>query len=280
MITPAFLPTTPDPSAMRFAANLSMMFTERPFVERFAAAAAAGFDAVEFLFPYEEPAERLRELLDAHGLTQALFNLPPGDWAAGERGIAALPGREAEFREGVVRALSYARTLGCARLHCMSGLVPAGTEREALLPLYTANLRWAAAACADAGVTLLVEPINGRDMPGYLMNSTTLARRVIGEVGADTLRLQLDLYHAQISEGDLATRIRANADLTAHVQIAGVPERHEPDTGEVNHPYLLGVLAETGYRGFIGGEYRPRGRTEDGLGWLAAWRRLVPATGA
>ena len=260
---------------MRFAANLSMMFTEHPFLERFAAASAAGFDAVEYLFPYEFPATNLKERLDRHGLVQALFNMPPGDWAAGERGTACLPGREAEFREGVARAVDYARTLGCPRLHCMSGLPPAGLDRDAALETYIGNLRHAAAACADAGLTLLVEPINGRDMPGYLMNSTALARRVIEAVGAPNLRLQLDLYHCQISEGDLAMRIRANADLTAHVQIAGVPDRHEPDRGEVNYPYLYEVLAETGYDGFVGCEYRPRGRTEDGLGWFAPYR---PAT--
>ncbi|MBB3264700.1 hydroxypyruvate isomerase [Azospirillum sp. OGB3] len=255
---------------MRFAANLSMMFTERPFLERFGAAAAAGFDAVEFLFPYDTPAERIRAALDAHGLTQALFNLPPGDWAAGERGVASLPGREAEFREGVAMAIAYARVLGNRRLHCMAGIPPQGKDREEALAVYTGNLRHAAAACAEAGLTLLVEPINNRDMPGYLMNGTVLARRVIGEVGAPNLKLQLDLYHCQISEGDLATRIRANADLTAHVQIAGVPDRQEPDRGEVNYPYLFEVLAETGYRGFIGCEYRPRARTEDGLGWFHA----------
>ncbi|QCO18574.1 hydroxypyruvate isomerase (plasmid) [Azospirillum brasilense] len=255
---------------MRFAANLSMMFTERPFLERFGAAAAAGFDAVEFLFPYDVPAERIKAALDTHGLTQALFNLPPGDWAAGERGIASLPGREAEFRKGVATAIAYAKVLGNRLLHCMAGIPPEGQGRDAALALYTANLRHAAAACAEAGLTLLVEPINNRDMPGYLMNSTALARRVIEAVGAPNLKLQLDLYHCQISEGDLATRIRANADLTAHVQIAGVPDRQEPDRGEVHYPYLFEVLADTGYRGFIGCEYRPCGRTEDGLGWFHA----------
>lgn len=258
---------------MRFAANLSLMFTERPLLERFAAAAAAGFDAVEILFPYDHPAERLAAELRRHGLTLALFNLPPGDWAAGERGIACLPGREAEFREGVARAVAYAGVLGNRRLHCMAGVVPPDLERDAALDTYVANLRHAAAACREAGLTLLVEPINGRDMPGYLMNRTELARAVIERVGAPNLRLQLDLYHCQISEGDLATRIRANADLTAHVQIAGAPDRHEPDQGEIRYPYLFDVLAATGYDGFIGCEYRPKGRTEDGLGWLASWKR-------
>lgn len=257
---------------MRFAANLSMMFTERPFLERFAAAAAAGFTVVEFLFPYDHPAETVRAALREAGLTQALFNLPPGDWAAGERGIASLPGREEEFRAGVAKALEYATVLDCPRLHCMAGLLPAGGDRAAALDRYVANLRWAAAACAEAGRTLLVEPINNRDMPGYLMNRTTLAREVIAAVGAPNLRLQLDLYHCQISEGDLAMRIRANLDLIGHIQIAGVPDRHEPDEGEVNYPYLFALLEEVGYDGVIGCEYRPRGRTEDGLGWFAPWR--------
>lgn len=256
----------------RFAANLSMMFTEHPFLDRFEAAAAAGFKAVEFLFPYAFPADEIRARLDAHGLEQVLFNMPPGDWDAGERGIASHPGREDEFRGGVAKALAYAEALGCRTLHCMAGLKPAERREAELLEVYRRNLAWAAAECRSSGRTLLLEPINGRDMPGYLMNSTGLARQVIAEVGADNLKLQLDLYHCQISEGDLATRIRANADLTAHVQIAGVPERHEPDRGEVNYPYLFEVLDETGYDGFIGCEYRPRGATEDGLGWFAPWR--------
>lgn len=258
---------------MRFAANLTMMFAERPFLDRFAAAAAAGFDAVEYLFPYDHPPELLKSLLDAHGLEQALFNLPPGDWAAGERGTACLPGREEEFRDGVRRAVAYARVLGNRCVHCMSGLVHNGADRAAALDVYVENLIWAAQAVGEAGLTLLIEPINTRDMPGYLMNRTDLARTVIERVGAPNLKLQLDLYHCQVSEGDLATRIRSNADISAHVQIAGVPERHEPDVGEVNYPYLFQVLADTGYDGFIGCEYRPRGLTEDGLGWFAPYRR-------
>ncbi len=255
-----------------FAANLSMMFTEHPFLDRFGAAAAAGFTAVEFLFPYAFPAEDIRARLEAHQLTQALFNLPPGNFDAGERGVACLAERADEFREGVSKALAYADTLGCRTLHCMAGLKPQGRPEAELLEVYRRNLEWAAAECRSAGRTLLLEPINGRDMPGYLMNSTVLARQVIGDVGADNLKLQLDLYHLQISEGDLAVRIRDNADITAHVQIAGVPDRHEPDTGEVNYPYLFEVLDATGYTGFVGCEYRPKGRTEDGLGWFAPYR--------
>ncbi len=255
-----------------FAANLSMMFTEHPFLDRFGAAAAAGFTAVEFLFPYAFPAEDIRARLEEHRLTQALFNMPPGNFDAGERGVACLAERADEFREGVAKALAYADTLGCRTLHCMAGLKPQGHSEAELLEVYRRNLDWAAAECRSAGRTLLLEPINGRDMPGYLMNTTVLARRVIEEVGADNLKLQLDLYHCQISEGDLAVRIRANTDLTAHVQIAGVPDRHEPDLGEVNYPYLFEVLAATGYTGFVGCEYRPKGRTEDGLGWFTPYR--------
>ena len=255
-----------------FAANLSMMFTEHPFLDRFGAAAAAGFTAVEFLFPYAFPAEDIRARLEEHRLEQALFNMPPGNFDAGERGVACLAERVDEFREGVAKALAYADTLGCRTLHCMAGLKPQGLSEAELLEVYRGNLDWAAAECRSAGRTLLLEPINGRDMPGYLMNTTVLARRVIEEVGADNLKLQLDLYHCQISEGDLAVRIRANTDLTAHVQIAGVPDRHEPDLGEVNYPYLFEVLDATGYTGFVGCEYRPKGRTEDGLDWFAPYR--------
>jgi 2-dehydrotetronate isomerase len=256
----------------RFAANLSMMFNERPFLDRFDAAAAAGFTAVEFLFPYAFPADEIRARLDANGLKQALFNMPPGNWEAGERGMACHPGREEEFRAGVTKALAYAEAIGCRTLHCMSGLMPAERPHAELLEIYRRNLAWAAGECRSAGRTLVLEPINARDMPGYLMNTTSLARQVIAEVGADNLKLQLDLYHCQISEGDLTMRIRANTDLTVHVQIAGVPDRNEPDRGEVNFPHLFEVLDASGYDGYVGCEYRPRAVTEDGLGWFAPYR--------
>lgn len=257
----------------RFAANLSMMFQEHPFLDRFAAAAEAGFAGVEFLFPYDHPVEAIAERLRRHGLTQALFNLPPGDWAAGERGIASLPGREAEFRDGVATALRYARALGCRTLHCMAGLLPGEDERAARERLYVESLRHAAEACAAAGVTLLIEPINTRDMPGYLLSHQAQARRLIEAVGAANLRLQLDLYHCQIMEGDLARHIREFLPIVGHVQIAGVPERHEPDRGEVNYRYLFELLDELGYAGWVGCEYRPKGRTEDGLGWFQPYRQ-------
>ena len=256
----------------RFATNLSMMFQEEGFGDRFAAAARAGFEAVEFLFPYEHPPEWIAERLRAEGLTQALFNLTPGDWAAGERGLASLPGREAEFRDGVATALRYARTLGCRTLHCMAGLLPGEGERAGRERLYVENLRHAAKACAAEGVTLLIEPINTRDMPGYLLTRQDQARRVIEAVGEPSLKLQLDLYHCQIMEGDLAQHVRDYLPLVGHVQVAGVPGRHEPDVGEVNYPYLFGLLDELGYTGWTGCEYRPRGATEAGLGWFQRYR--------
>jgi hydroxypyruvate isomerase len=256
----------------RFAANLSMMFADRPFIDRFRAAAEAGFTAVEFLFPYGFEPHEIRSRLKEHGLVQVLFNLPPGDFDAGERGIACLPDRTDQFRRGVAEALAYADALDCENLHCMAGLIPADRSDEELNLAYRANLAYAAAECRASGRTLLIEPINRRDMPGYFLNTTTMARRVLEDVGAENLKLQLDLYHCQISEGDLTTQIRANADLTAHVQIAGVPERHEPDTGEVNYRFLFDVLDETGFNGFVGCEYRPRGYTEDGLQWFEPFR--------
>jgi hydroxypyruvate isomerase len=257
----------------RFAANLSMMFTEVPFLERFGRAAAAGFDGVEFLFPYEHPKEVIAAELRRHGLTQALFNLPPGDFAAGERGLASLPGREAEFERGLATALDYAAALGCRTLHCMAGLLPDEGMRAERERLYVANLRRAARACAAAGVTLVIEPINTRDIPGYLISYQRDGRRIIEAVGEPNLRLQLDLYHCQIMEGDLARHVEAFADVTAHVQIAGVPERHEPDVGEIAYPYLFALLDRIGYAGWVGCEYRPRAATEAGLGWLAPYRR-------
>ena len=252
----------------QFAANLTMMFTEVPFMDRFGRAAAAGFKAVEYLFPYAHPADEIAAALRKYGLTQALFNLPPGNWEAGDRGMAGHPGREAEFRQSVETALDYARVIGCRTLHCMAGITARGIDREEAWASYIANVRHAAAAAAPLGITVVLEPINGRDMPGYLLSTTTDARRVIETVGAENLGLQLDLYHCQISEGDLAMRIKDLATVTKHMQIAGVPERHEPDTGEVNYPYLFEIIDGTGYAGFVGCEYRPRGKTEDGLGWF------------
>ncbi|TMJ58071.1 MAG: hydroxypyruvate isomerase family protein [Alphaproteobacteria bacterium] len=251
----------------KFAANLSFIFQEVGFLERFAAAAACGFQGIEYLSPYEYPPEVIAEQLKRHGLEQALFNMPPGDWAAGERGIAALPGREQEFRDGVETALTYAKATNCRLVHAMAGLVPEGSDRAAAQRAYVANLRHAAERLAPESVTVVIEPINNRDIPGYYLNTTTQAMQVIGAVGHPNLKLQLDLYHVQIMEGDLAHRIRALAGRYPHVQIAGNPGRHEPDVGEINYPFLFDLLDELGYSGWIGCEYRPKGETRAGLGW-------------
>ncbi len=257
----------------RFAANLSMMFQEHAFLDRFAAARAVGFDGVEFLFPYAFPAEEIASRLEQNGLTQALFNLPPGDWDKGERGFASLPGREAELAGAVETGLRYAAALNCPRLHLMAGIPPADADRAACRATYVANVRRAAEACRAQGRELLLEPINTRDIPGYFINYQREGRAIIEEVGLDNLKLQLDLYHCQIMEGDLAEHIESFLEITGHVQIAGVPERHEPDVGEINFPYLFERLDRAGYDGWVGCEYRPRGRTEDGLGWFAPYRR-------
>ena len=247
----------------RFAANLSMMFTERPFMARFDAAAAAGFEAVEFLFPYAHPAAEIRGALDRNGLALALFNTPPGDWEAGERGLAALAGREAEFRDSIALALDYAAVLQPGRIHVMAGLAQGAAARA----VYLANLAYAAEVAGGQGLS--IEPINRRDMPGYHLSTSTDAVVVLDAVGAANLGLQFDLYHAQITEGDLTRRLEALMARIVHIQVAGVPERHEPDTGEVNFAHVFGVLDRLGYDGFVGCEYRPRGRTEEGLGWIA-----------
>ncbi|HUS55339.1 MAG TPA: 2-oxo-tetronate isomerase [Thermohalobaculum sp.] len=246
----------------RFAANLSMMFTEHPFMERFDAAAAAGFEAVEFLFPYAYSAIEIRGALDRNGLGMALFNARPGNWEADERGLASLAGREAEFRDSIDQALEYAAILRPGRLHIMAGLAEGAAARAT----YIANLAHAAARAGDQ--RLCIEPINTRDMPGYHLNNSTDALTVLDAVGAANLGLQFDLYHAQIMEGDLTRRLEAMMPRIAHIQIAGVPDRHEPDVGEVNFPHLFGVLDRLDYDGFVGCEYWPKGRTEDGLGWF------------
>ncbi|WP_354684058.1 2-oxo-tetronate isomerase [Cupriavidus necator] len=252
----------------RFAANLSMMYNEHAFLDRFAAAAADGFRAVEYLFPYEHAATELRARLDANGLTQALFNAPPGDWAAGERGLAALPGREAEFRDAVGRALEYAGVIGNDRVHVMAGLVPADADRARHRAAYLENVAFAARAAAAQGITIVIEPINTRDMPGYFLNRQDDAQAICKEVGAANLKVQFDCYHCQIVEGDIAMKLKRDMPGIGHIQIAGVPERHEPDLGELNYPYLFEVIDALGYDGWIGCEYRPRAGTSEGLGWL------------
>ena len=256
----------------RFAANLSMMYTEHDFLDRFAAAAADGYKGVEFLFPYAYAPEDLARRLADNDLQQALFNAPPGDWDAGERGMSALPGREDEFRRSIARALDYAQALNCPHIHVMAGMVQQGTDRAAMRATYVENLRWACEQAKPDGRTLLIEPINGRDMPGYFLSRQDDAHAVIAEVGADNLKVQMDLYHCQIVEGDLAMKIRQYLPTgrVGHFQIAGVPDRHEPDQGEVDFRYLFGVIDAAGYDGWIGCEYRPAAGTSAGLGWLRA----------
>ena len=254
----------------RFAANLSMMYTEHAFLDRFAAAARDGFRAVEFLFPYDHPAATIAQALRDNALQQVLFNAPPGDFAGGERGIASLAGREDEFKSGFARALEYAAALGCPRVHVMAGLARAGADRAAMRRLYVGHLAWAAERAANAGVDVLIEPINTRDIPGYFLNRQDEAHAVLAEIGAPRLKVQMDLYHCQIVEGDVAMKLRSYLPTgrVGHLQIAGVPDRHEPDAGEVNYPYLFGVIDSLDWDGWIGCEYRPAAGTSAGLGWL------------
>jgi len=256
----------------RLAANVSFLFTELPFLDRFAAAADAGFDAVELLFPYAWSATEIKRRLDEHRLELALFNISPGDWEAGERGLAALPGREAEFEDALRIALDYARMLGCKRLHAMAGLDQQGARRET----YVANLRHAAVLAAQHGVEILIEPINTFDMPDYHLTRTADASEVIAAVGTPNLRLQLDLYHRHRMEGDCLKAIHDYAGVTAHYQIAGPPDRREPIPSELDVPALLAAIDATGYNGFVGCEYRPRGSTLEGL----MWRSEVATIGA
>lgn len=260
----------------RFAANLTMMYAEHSFLDRFAAAARDGFRAVEFLFPYEYPAAVLAGLLKEHGLKQVLFNAPPGNWQAGERGCAALPGRESEFREGWARALDYAQVLGCLRIHAMAGIVPAGTERLRMHETYVANLTWAADQARPANVDVLIEPIAMRNMQGYFLNRQEEAHSIAAQTGKANVKVQMDLFHCQVEEGDLATKIRAYLGAAGnrrvgHFQIAGVPERHEPSSGEVNYAYLFELIDALGYDGWMGCEYMPAAGTSAGLGWLKKW---------
>lgn len=257
----------------KFAANLSMLFTEVEFLDRFAAAARAGFQGVEYLFPYDYPAETLKARLDDNGLTQVLFNLPAGDWAAGERGIACHPDRVEEFRDGVERAIAYARVLGNTQVNCLAGIKPQGVRDDEARQTLIENLRFAAKKLADAGILLIAEPINTRDIPGFFLNRTEQALAIFDEVGSDNLKLQYDIYHMQIMEGDLAPTIETHFARIAHVQIADTPGRHEPGTGEIHYPFLFAHLDRLGYDGWVGAEYKPAGRTEEGLGWLDAVRR-------
>jgi hydroxypyruvate isomerase len=252
-----------------------MMYNEHAFLDRFAAAARDGFKAVEYLFPYDFAAAELKARLGEYGLTQALFNAPPGDWAAGDRGIASLPGREDEFRRGIETALDYARLLGNDKLHVMAGLLPAQADRSRHRDVYLRNLADAAQAARADGITVLIEPINPRDMPGFFLNRQDEAQAICREIGAPNLKVQFDCYHCQIVEGDLAKKLERDIAGIGHIQIAGVPERHEPDVGELNYPYLFDRIDALGYDGWIGCEYRPKAGTSEGLGWLRSYLQSV-----
>jgi hydroxypyruvate isomerase len=256
----------------RFAANLTMMYNELPFLERFAAAARDGFTAVECLFPFEFLASDLAERLRRNDLQQVLLNAPPGNWAGGERGLAVLPGRESEFRESFHRALEYADVLSSPCIHVMAGIMPRDVKPALLHETYLRNLSWAVQLARAAGRTVLIEPINLRDIPGYFLTHQEQAHEIVRQVGDSHLKVQMDLYHCQIMEGDITMRLRrylnSLSSSIGHIQIAGVPDRHEPDRGELNCSYLLGLIDKLGYNGWIGCEYRPEGETSDGLDWL------------
>lgn len=262
----------------RFSANLSMLFTEHDFPDRFAAAARAGFEAVEYVSPYDHEPQSIVARLDRHGLKQALFNLPAGDWAGGERGIAILPDRVEEFRAGVDAAILYARTLDCSQVNCLAGIAPAGVDHQALEQTFLANLSYAAERLGEAGIRLLIEPINQRDIPGFFLSTSGQALAIMDRVGSDNLFLQYDIYHMQVMEGDLARTIGTNLDRIAHIQIADNPGRHEPGTGEINYPFLWAHLDRIGYAGWVGAEYKPLGGTEAGLDWFGPFARQGSAT--
>ncbi|MGC3874053.1 hydroxypyruvate isomerase [Halomonas sp. GXIMD04776] len=256
----------------KFAANLSMLFTEEDFLDRFDAAAKAGFKGVEYLFPYDYTADEIKKRLDDNGLTQVLFNLPAGDWGAGERGIGCHPDRVEEFRRGVDTAIEYAKALGCQQVNCLAGIKPDNVSDADAHNTLADNLRFAADKLEQAGILLIAEPINTRDIPGFFLNYTEQALALFDEVGSNNLKLQYDIYHMQIMEGDLAPTIEKHFDRIAHIQIADNPGRHEPGTGEINYPFLFGHLDRLGYDGWIGCEYKPAAGTKEGLGWLDSVR--------
>lgn len=256
----------------KFAANLSMLFTEVDFLERFDAAAQAGFSGVEYLFPYAFDAEQIKQKLEQNNLTQVLFNLPAGDWDAGDRGIACDPSRIEEFQSGVALAIQYAKVLGNTQVNCLAGITPAGVSQQDANAAFVINLRYAAQALQEAGLRLVIEAINTRDIPGFFLNTTEQAKAVIKEVGSDNLFIQYDIYHMQIMEGDLAPTMSANIGQIAHVQLADNPGRHEPGTGEINYPFVLKHLDELGYQGWVGCEYKPKTTTTEGLDWLNLYR--------
>lgn len=252
----------------KFSANLSMLFQEHGFLDRFDAAARAGFKGVEYLGPYDHTPDEVAARLKKNGLTQVLFNLPSGDWAGGERGIAVLPDRVEEFRANVDTAITYAKALGCGQVNCLAGIAPAGIERGRLEDTFVDNLKFAAEKLEKAGVKLLVEMINTRDIPGFFLTNTRQALGLLERVGSKNLHIQYDIYHMQIMEGDLARTIEENLGRIAHIQLADNPGRHEPGTGEINYPFLYEFIDRIGYAGWIGAEYKPKAGTEAGLGWF------------
>jgi hydroxypyruvate isomerase len=254
----------------KFSANLSMLFTELPFQDRFAAAAQAGFRGVEYLGPYALAKEEVADLLRKNQLEQVLFNLPSGDWDAGERGIACHPDRVSEFRDGVAKAIDYAKALNCPQVNCLAGIAPKGVSADEVKRTFVENLRFAAEKLKDAGILLIAEPINTYDIPGFFLNRSAQAIALFDEVGSGNLKLQYDIYHMQRMEGELANTMERLLPRIAHIQLADNPGRHEPGTGEINYPYLFGHLDRIGYKGWIGCEYKPLTATTAGLGWLKA----------
>lgn len=256
---------------LKFSANLSFLYQDLAFLDRFAAAAKDGFRAVEYLGPYSESKEAVAAALRDNGLAQALFNVPSGDWAGGERGIACLPDRVEEFRTGIRTALDYAAALHCPKVNVICGLVPAGADMQMLEDVLVENLKVAAELCAKAGVKLLVEPINTRDIPGFFLTTTSQAERILDRVGHANLYIQYDVYHMQVMQGDLVPTYTRLKDRIAHIQVADNPGRNEPGTGEINYPFVLGEIDRLGYDGWIGCEYKPKGGTSEGLGWMQAY---------
>ncbi|MEZ9232900.1 hydroxypyruvate isomerase [Vibrio amylolyticus] len=252
----------------KFAANLSMLFNEVDFLDRFKAASDAGFQGVEYLFPYDFSAQEIKQKLDTYHLEQVLFNLPAGDWAAGDRGIAVDPSRVAEFQSGVAQAIEYAKVLGCTQINCLAGIVPEGVTEQDAHSVLVINLRYAAEALKAQGISMVIEAINTRDIPGFFINNTEQAKAIIKDVGSDNLSLQYDIYHMQIMEGDLAPTMTNNIGQIGHVQLADNPGRNEPGTGEINYPFVLAHLDSLGYTGWVGCEYKPKTTTTDGLDWL------------
>jgi hydroxypyruvate isomerase len=259
----------------KFAANLTFLFNELPFMERFEAAAKAGFKAVEYMAPYPYAASELKAALQSNGLVQALFNLPVGDWESGERGTACIPGREAEFKAGVAKAIDYGRALDCKKINCLSGKLPPGVSRDAARGALIANLKYAASELKREGIMLVMEPINSFDIPGYLVNRTDEALAILDAVGSDNLFIQYDIYHAQRMEGELGNTLKNHRSRIGHIQIADNPGRNEPGTGEINYAWVLKHLDDIGYTGWVGCEYKPKTNTVDGLGWMRSFPSSV-----